>query len=111
MRGQPLNDEPMHPVLAELPVFAPDAELWSRIAAAHAMSRQPSDLAAMAGARSVRGRLAACGRRRAEVAATERPCTTARLRKARANRGRSNTNGSRCRLQARGRRRVLRVCT
>jgi hypothetical protein len=40
MRGQPLNDESMHPVLAELPVFAPGAELWPRIAAAHAMSRR-----------------------------------------------------------------------
>jgi len=36
MREQPLNDEPLHPVLADLPVFAPDAALWSRIAAAHA---------------------------------------------------------------------------
>jgi hypothetical protein len=40
MRGQPLNDESMHPVLAELPVFAPGADLWSRIAAAHADSRR-----------------------------------------------------------------------
>ena len=38
MRGQPLN-EPLHPVLAELPVFAPDADLWSRIAAEHAKRR------------------------------------------------------------------------
>jgi hypothetical protein len=38
MREQPLN-EPLHPVLAGLPVFAPDAELWSRIAAAHAKRR------------------------------------------------------------------------
>jgi hypothetical protein len=36
MREQPLNEEPLHPVLAELPVFAPDADLWSRIAAEHA---------------------------------------------------------------------------
>lgn len=36
MREQPLNEESPHPVLAELPVFAPDAELWSRIAAEHA---------------------------------------------------------------------------
>jgi len=36
MREQPLNEEPLHPVLAELPVFAPDAALWSRIAAEHA---------------------------------------------------------------------------
>jgi hypothetical protein len=38
MREQPLN-EPLHPVLAGLPVFAPDAELWSRIAAEHAKRR------------------------------------------------------------------------
>jgi hypothetical protein len=36
MREQPLNEESLHPVLAELPVFAPDAGLWSRIAAEHA---------------------------------------------------------------------------
>lgn len=36
MREQPLNEESLHPVLAELPVFAPDADLWSRIAAEHA---------------------------------------------------------------------------
>lgn len=36
MREQPLNEESLHPVLAELPVFAPDDALWSRIAAAHA---------------------------------------------------------------------------
>ena len=35
MREQPLNEESLHPVLAELPVFTPDADLWSRIAAAH----------------------------------------------------------------------------
>jgi hypothetical protein len=35
MRGEPLN-ESTHPVLAELPVFSPDAGLWSRIAAEHA---------------------------------------------------------------------------
>jgi len=40
MRGQPLNDESMHPVLAELPVHAPSADLWSRIAAAHAKSQR-----------------------------------------------------------------------
>jgi len=39
MREQPLNDETLHPVLAELPVFEPDAELWPRIVAAHAQSR------------------------------------------------------------------------
>src|SRR6185503_15058250 len=36
MREQPLNEQSLHPVLAELPVFAPDADLWSRIAAEHA---------------------------------------------------------------------------
>jgi hypothetical protein len=36
MREQPLNEQPLHPVLAELPVFAPDPDLWSRIAAEHA---------------------------------------------------------------------------
>ena len=36
MREQPLNQEPLHPVLAELPVFEPDAALWSLIAAEHA---------------------------------------------------------------------------
>ncbi|HEY6892679.1 MAG TPA: hypothetical protein VI258_00820 [Rhodanobacteraceae bacterium] len=38
MREQPLN-ESLHPVLAELPVFVPDAHLWSRIAAEHAKRR------------------------------------------------------------------------
>jgi len=41
MREQPLNEESLHPVLAELPVFAPDADLWSRIAAAHAKRKAP----------------------------------------------------------------------
>ncbi|HEX5123171.1 MAG TPA: hypothetical protein VFV97_07975 [Rhodanobacteraceae bacterium] len=36
MREQSLNEEPLHPVLAELPVFAPDPGLWPRIAAEHA---------------------------------------------------------------------------
>jgi hypothetical protein len=36
MREQPLNEETLHPVLAELPVFAPDPGLWPRIAAEHA---------------------------------------------------------------------------
>ena len=36
MREQPMNEQSLHPVLAELPVFAPDAGLWSRIAAEHA---------------------------------------------------------------------------
>ena len=35
MREQPLNIEAMHPVLAELPVFEPAADLWPRILAAH----------------------------------------------------------------------------
>ena len=42
MREQPLNEEPLHPVLAELPVFAPDAQLWSRIAAEHARQKAPT---------------------------------------------------------------------
>jgi hypothetical protein len=41
MRGPSLNDETLHPVLAELPEFAPDADLWSRIAAAHASASTP----------------------------------------------------------------------
>lgn len=41
MREQPLNEEPLHPVLAELPVFAPDAKLWSRIVAQHARQKAP----------------------------------------------------------------------
>jgi len=40
MRGQPLNNQSTHPVLAELPVYAPGADLWPRIAAAHASSRR-----------------------------------------------------------------------
>jgi hypothetical protein len=40
MREQPLNENPLHPVLADLPVFAPDAELWPRIVAAHAKQRR-----------------------------------------------------------------------
>jgi len=47
MREQPLNSETMHPVLAQLPVFEPDANLWPRILAAH--QRKP------VGARRVRG--------------------------------------------------------
>ena len=43
MREQPLNDEPLHPVLAELPVFTADADLWPRIVAAH-VKRQPARL-------------------------------------------------------------------
>lgn len=39
MREQPLNDETLHPVLADLPVFAPDAQLWPRIVAAHTRKR------------------------------------------------------------------------
>lgn len=41
MREQLLNDETLHPVLAELPDFSPDADLWPRIVAAHA-KRQPA---------------------------------------------------------------------
>jgi len=40
MREQPLNDETLHPVLAQLPEFSADADLWPRIVAAHAQ-RQP----------------------------------------------------------------------
>lgn len=36
---EPLNNAALHPVLAELPEFAPSAELWTRIAAAHADTR------------------------------------------------------------------------
>ena len=41
MREQPLNNETPHPVLAALPEFAPSADLWPRIAAAHAKRRAP----------------------------------------------------------------------
>ncbi len=40
MREQPLNDETLHPVLAQLPEFSADADLWPRIVAAHTQ-RQP----------------------------------------------------------------------
>jgi len=40
MREQPLNDETLHPVLAQLPEFSADADLWPRIVAEHA-KRQP----------------------------------------------------------------------
>jgi hypothetical protein len=36
-----MNDEALHAVLAELPVFTPDAGLWPRIAAAHEKNRPP----------------------------------------------------------------------
>jgi hypothetical protein len=36
-----MNDETLHPVLAELPVFTPDADLWPRIAATHKNFRAP----------------------------------------------------------------------
>ncbi len=39
MREQPLNEPAVHPVLADLPVFAADADLWPRIVAAQAKSR------------------------------------------------------------------------
>ena len=41
MREQLLNDETLHPVLAELPELRADPDLWSRIVAAHA-KRQPA---------------------------------------------------------------------
>ena len=41
MRGQRMNNETLHPVLAELPVFEPDTALWSRIAAAHETAKKP----------------------------------------------------------------------
>jgi hypothetical protein len=40
MREQPLNNEMLHPVLDELPEFQPSADLWPRIAAAHAKTRR-----------------------------------------------------------------------
>jgi phosphoribosylcarboxyaminoimidazole (NCAIR) mutase len=58
MREQPLNDEKPHPVLAALPVFAPDAALWSRIAAAHEKRhavRRPKRWLAVAAAAAVAG--------------------------------------------------------
>jgi hypothetical protein len=36
-----MNDETLHPVLAELPVFEPDTALWSRISAAHERAKKP----------------------------------------------------------------------
>jgi hypothetical protein len=36
-----MNNETLHPVLAELPVFEPDTALWSRIAAAHETAKKP----------------------------------------------------------------------
>ena len=39
MREQPLNDETLHPVLAELPEFSAAADLWPRIVAAHAQQQ------------------------------------------------------------------------
>jgi hypothetical protein len=41
VREQPMKNETLHPVLAELPVFEPDTALWSRIAAAHAAGARP----------------------------------------------------------------------
>ena len=35
-----MNNETLHPVLAELPVFEPDAALWSRIAGAHESAKK-----------------------------------------------------------------------
>lgn len=37
-----MNNETLHPVLAELPVFEPDGALWSRIEAAHAHAKKPA---------------------------------------------------------------------
>ena len=56
MREQPLNEESLHPVLAELPVFAPAAELWPRIVAEHARrtaARRPRRWIAVAAAAAV----------------------------------------------------------
>lgn len=39
MREQLLNDETLHPVLAQLPEFGANPDLWSRIVAAHAKQR------------------------------------------------------------------------
>ena len=36
MRESDMKNATIHPVLAELPVFAPEADLWPRIRAAHA---------------------------------------------------------------------------
>jgi hypothetical protein len=37
-----MNNETLHPVLAELPTFEPDTALWSRIAAAHESANKPA---------------------------------------------------------------------
>ena len=37
-----MNNETLHPVLAELPVFEPNTALWSRIAAAHESAKKPA---------------------------------------------------------------------
>ena len=37
-----MNNETLHPALAELPVFEPDGALWSRIEAAHERARKPA---------------------------------------------------------------------
>ena len=39
MREQPLNGETLHPVLAQLPEFSADADLWPRIVAARAQQQ------------------------------------------------------------------------
>jgi hypothetical protein len=36
-----MNNETLHPVLAELPTYEPDPALWTRIAAAHDSARKP----------------------------------------------------------------------
>jgi hypothetical protein len=37
-----MNNETLHPVLAELPTHEPDPALWSRIAAAHERAKKPA---------------------------------------------------------------------
>ena len=39
MRESSMTERSPHPLLADLPVFAPDAELWQRIAATHRARR------------------------------------------------------------------------
>jgi hypothetical protein len=37
-----MNNETLHPVLAELPTYEPDPALWSRIAARHENAKRPA---------------------------------------------------------------------
>ncbi|MGH8173314.1 MAG: hypothetical protein ACREPX_09205 [Rhodanobacteraceae bacterium] len=57
MREQPLTNEDLHPVLAELPVFEPAADLWPRILAKREgpqrAVRRPRRLAAIAAVAAV----------------------------------------------------------